>query len=233
MTTSLLERFALLVNQDPLFRPRRIVTRSGVRVRGIFPSVRFNRTLHWESALERDLIYRLESSWLVSDACTQPTTVRVPSADGDFNYTPDALILTTQGRLCCIECKPSSKLSDLPLFLKLKAIRTHLRSLGIGFLVVTEDALDQETTRANAKRLVRALRDSETPAAILKLSNELSLRPATTYGQLVSYLGSRAANSVLAHGVLYFDVHRPICDSTQLFSSLKEECDAASFIYAK
>lgn len=82
MTTSLLERFTLLVNQDPLFRPRRIVTRSGVRVRGIFPSTRFNRTLHWESTLERDLIYRLESSWLLSDACTQPTTVSVPSTDG-------------------------------------------------------------------------------------------------------------------------------------------------------
>lgn len=82
MTTSLLEKFARLVNQDPLFRPRRIVTRSGVRVRGIFPSVRFNRTLHWESALERDLVHRLESSWLLADACTQPTTVSVPSADG-------------------------------------------------------------------------------------------------------------------------------------------------------
>lgn len=102
MTTSLLEKFARLVNQDPLFRPRRIVTRSGVRVRGIFPSVRFNRTLHWESALERDLIYRLESSWLLSDACTQPTTVSVPSADGarfqlhtrcaGFDYTRPTLL---------------------------------------------------------------------------------------------------------------------------------------------
>ncbi len=82
MTTSLMERFALLVGRDPLFRPRRIVTRSGARVRGIFPSHRFSRALHWESALERALIYRLECSWLVVDACTQPTTVSVPSADG-------------------------------------------------------------------------------------------------------------------------------------------------------
>lgn len=82
MTASLADRFAILVGQDPHFRPRRLVTRSGLRVRGIFPSHRFSREMPWESSLERELVYRLEASWLVQDACTQPTTMSVPSLDG-------------------------------------------------------------------------------------------------------------------------------------------------------
>lgn len=80
--TTLLADFADLLDLDPTVRTRRVVTRGGVRVRGIFPSERFRKALHWESDLERRLLYRLEASWRVQEVCTQPLSVSIPCIDG-------------------------------------------------------------------------------------------------------------------------------------------------------
>lgn len=80
--TTLLADFADLLGHDPTVRTRRVVTRSGVRVRGIFPSERFHKALQWESDLERRLLYRLEASWRVQEVCTQPLSVSIPCIDG-------------------------------------------------------------------------------------------------------------------------------------------------------
>lgn len=79
---TLIEEFALRLGQDAGTPTRRIVTRGGIRTRGIFPSARFSRALHWESDLERRLLARLEASWRLQDACTQPLTVSVPCPGG-------------------------------------------------------------------------------------------------------------------------------------------------------
>ena len=83
MTSSIVKKLAYLLDLNPNLRPRRIVTRSGVRVRGIFPSTRFNREMHWEAPLEREVINRLEASWRIADAATQPITMPIPSLTAD------------------------------------------------------------------------------------------------------------------------------------------------------
>lgn len=83
MTSSIVKKLAYLLDLNPNLRPRRIVTRSGVRVRGIFPSRRFDCELHWESGIERELINRLEASWRIADAATQPITMPIPSLTAD------------------------------------------------------------------------------------------------------------------------------------------------------
>jgi hypothetical protein len=84
VTNSILERFAHLLAIPRLLPTRRIVTRSGARVRGIFPSYRFGKGLHWEADLERRLLYRLEASQRVTEACTQPLTVSIPCDGRQF-----------------------------------------------------------------------------------------------------------------------------------------------------
>lgn len=84
MTTSILECFAHLLHISRLLPTRRIVTRGGARVRGIVPSKRFAKEMHWEADLERRLLYRLEGSQRVTDAYTQPLTVSIPSVGGQF-----------------------------------------------------------------------------------------------------------------------------------------------------
>jgi hypothetical protein len=83
MTSSIVKKLAYLLDLNPDLRPRRIVTRSGVRVRGIFPSRRFDCEMHWEASLERELINRLEASWRIADAATQPITMPIPSLTAD------------------------------------------------------------------------------------------------------------------------------------------------------
>lgn len=100
--TTLLADFADLLGHDPTVRPRRVVTRGGVRVRGIFPSERFRKALHWESDLERRLLYRLEASWRVQEVCTQPLAVSIPCIDGSR--------FRLHARRDCARCKGDHRL---------------------------------------------------------------------------------------------------------------------------
>lgn len=86
MTSSIVEKLAYTLDLNPNVPPRRIVTRSGVRVRGIFPSRRFDREMHWEAPLEREVINRLEASWWTADAATQPITMLIPSLTADGHH---------------------------------------------------------------------------------------------------------------------------------------------------
>lgn len=102
MTTSLAQRLAAQLEQTIQYQPRRIVTRSGARVRGTFPSHHFARPMHWESPLERQLIYRLEASWIAVDAATQPVTLKIPELFGEdgecFRLHPGCCRPDPQGR---------------------------------------------------------------------------------------------------------------------------------------
>lgn len=83
MSTPIVKKFAHLLDQDPSVQPRRIVTRSGKRVRGEFPSRRFQRYMPWESPIEYKAINRLEASWSITDAISQPLTIQVSSLTQD------------------------------------------------------------------------------------------------------------------------------------------------------
>lgn len=102
MSSSIVKKLAYLLELNPNLRPRRIVTRSGARVRGAFPSRRFDREMHWESGIERELINRLEASWRIADAATQPITMPIPSltADGhSFRLHPGSLAGATNRQI--------------------------------------------------------------------------------------------------------------------------------------
>lgn len=86
MTSPLVKKLAYILDLNPNQQSRRIVTRSGVRVRGIFPSRRFACEMHWESSIERELINRMEASWRIADAATQPITMPIPSLTADGHH---------------------------------------------------------------------------------------------------------------------------------------------------
>ncbi|NVM89652.1 hypothetical protein FHT32_003309 [Variovorax sp. SG517] len=234
MTTSLRSRFAQLVGQDPSFRPRRVVTRGGHRVRGIFPSARFKRSMHWESGLQWDLVYRLEASWLVADACTRPTTMNVTLADGTpFGHTPHAVVMRRDGELVCLECIPSKHLAKASVQERLAAIRRHLADLSVLFLVVTESDLNLPITRRNARMLTQALRTARPDERDSEDCVQLARHRPAVLTDLAALLGTDASLRMLALGFVYADMHQPLEAATSLTYTLEERFDAADFIYTK
>lgn len=233
MTTSLAAQLALLTGQDPAFRTRRLVTRSGRRVRGIFPSKRFNRGMHWESSLERELNYRLEASWLVADACTQPTTINIRHLDGkNFDYTPDTVIASHSGELCCVECKPAHRTLDAELEARLRSINAHLQILGVRFVTVTEAHLEHSVSAANSKSLFMGYRMRLDPDERHALSQKMSTAFPKDYGSLCEMAPNGQGIAALAHGLAFFDVRLPLNNATVLSQTLQENCDAAHFLFS-
>ncbi|MCJ9671440.1 hypothetical protein [Neorhizobium sp. SHOUNA12B] len=234
MTTSLKGRFAQLVGQDPSFRPPRVITRGGHRVRGIFPSARFKRPMHWESGLQCDLVYRLEASWLVADACTRPTTINVALEDGtQFGHTPHAVVMRWDGQLVCLECIPSKHLREASVLKRLAAIRQRLADLSVQFLVVTEAHLDLPIARRNARMLTQALRTARPDERDAEDCVQLARRRPEVLTDLAALLGTDASLRMLALGYVYADMHQPLGAATSLTYTLEEHFDAADFIHTK
>jgi len=232
MPTSLAEKLAHKLGQ-PLVSSRRIVTGSGARVRGIFPSHRFRREMPWESPLERLLVYRLEASWLVQDAVMQPARLALVGLDGEsFDYTPDAVICTKSGDLVVLECKPEADLQDPELRKKHTAIRLNLARAGIRFVEVSETVLDAREANQNVRTLCRARRYRTNHASKARIEALLERRSPCTFAEASSIAGASAATHMLAIGKLFFDVRRLLAPSTLLLQTLTEAGDAAHFIHA-
>lgn len=85
MTMSLGQRLAEIMGQTANLNTRNIVTRSGYRVRGYYPSRRFGR-MPWESAIERHMLERLDQSWLTVAAEVQAIKLRVPTVADERGF---------------------------------------------------------------------------------------------------------------------------------------------------
>ncbi|MGJ7614130.1 MULTISPECIES: hypothetical protein [unclassified Variovorax] len=233
MTTSLRLRFARLTGQQSSYRAPRGITRNGHRVRGIFASTRFNCSMQWESSLQWDLMYRLEASWLVADACSRPAMMSIILGDGtSFRYTPHAVAMRRDELMVCLECVPDTQKADRTLAARHTAIRTHLAGLDVLFQAVSEAQLHHPVARTNARTLAQALRSGQPSDYDVEDCRRLAKNGPTTFYHLEKLLGRAASLRMLASGHAYFDVHQHLGATTPLTFDLQEHFDAADFIYA-
>ena len=104
-------------------RVRKVVTRSGKRIRGKFPSAKMNRMVHWESLFERDAILHLEYHPLVVSYQEQPSIETYYDAAGEAHlYYPDFCARFVNGNELYIEVKPKRYLATREVRLKLEAV---------------------------------------------------------------------------------------------------------------
>ena len=85
MTTSLGQRLAEILGQPANLNTRNLVTRSGHRERGHHTSQRFGR-MPWESVIERQILERLDQSWMTTKAEAQAIKLRVPSLSDERGF---------------------------------------------------------------------------------------------------------------------------------------------------
>ena len=236
MATTLVDELIQKLGQMPRHRARRVVTRSGWRVRGITPPLRFQAPLSWESDIEHRLIYRLLTSWQTTDACTQSVRLAIPALTSDspatIDYTPDALTKDRAGALTCIECKPAAQLADPELRRRHRDIKLFLNSCGVRFVEVTDLDLADAIPHENAKQLMRGVQFYGVNACTAALRDQVAPRLPCSLDALIAHVGLGPARAALFFGFGYFDMHRPLIGSTQISTHCEDHFDAAHFIYA-
>ena len=75
-----------------MYTPVRKIGIGSSSLRGSIPSEKNNRTISYESGLERDLIYRLEFDFIVRDFTEQPLFIQYQDKGKQRSYTPDFLV---------------------------------------------------------------------------------------------------------------------------------------------
>lgn len=134
---------------------RKVVTRSGLHVRGHFPSYKMGRMVSWESQLERKCILYLEYSSAVLAYEEQPLVLEYSDGDGNARRAiPDFSVRLSDGSKLLLEVKPSEKLLRADLAEKLRAVGKAAREEGYSYLVVTDLELNQEPLLSNLKDLI-------------------------------------------------------------------------------
>jgi len=122
-------------------KSRKVVTRSGRGFRGYFPSKKLNRSVQFESLLERDAIKLFESSNEVVTYREQPTIIYYYLDDIQKRYHPDFELVLVDGYVVHVEVKPSIQLATIKLSAKYLAIAQSYFVRTESFVVLTEKEL--------------------------------------------------------------------------------------------
>ncbi|MBM7842181.1 TnsA endonuclease N-terminal domain-containing protein [Herpetosiphon giganteus] len=136
---------------------RKVRNREG-NIIGAFPSLKNGHTVHYESTIERDLLFFLEFDQTVLRYELQPMVITGPDSEGkQRSYTPDVLITRKSGREL-IECKPASRLEDDHTKRQIALGVTWCEANDCDYIVITDADLRVGSQLANLKLLWRYAR---------------------------------------------------------------------------
>lgn len=186
---------------------RKVVTPSGRRIKGYFPSRKAGRMVAWESKLERDACLLFEFSRAVAIYREQPERITYYIGGEPFAYYPDFELVLTSGELLHVEVKPKAKLRKLRE--KLSAIELHYSRIGRNFRVMTEDDIRVEPLLSNLKVLAYHNRQLDiTDAQLRSWQGLVEEGKATTVEDAQRILGDvKKVYRLLAAGYLVSDLH--------------------------
>lgn len=170
---------------------RKVVTRSGKRFRGKFPSAKLGRMVEWESLHERDAILHLEYHPLIVSYQEQPSIeIYYDPAGESHKYFPDFSALFDHGKELFIEIKPSRILKKRDVREKLEAVATRFEEQGRQFRVLTEVQIRRQPLISNLVAIHRSAKNASYRVSIEQLIRLLSGGPIWTFRELENQLGS-------------------------------------------
>ncbi len=144
--------------------PRRIVTRSGARVRGFHPSLRHQKSLSWETVDERALIKAMDASGATTELASQVMTLEITGDGSTFEYTPDVAVVRF-GQITVFECKPAEVIESEAWQKRLLVIEEYFASSGINFIVLPNEVQPSSTVQTNIDLVLSAGRPLQYPMA--------------------------------------------------------------------
>ncbi|MBB5766540.1 sigma factor-like helix-turn-helix DNA-binding protein [Xanthomonas euroxanthea] len=107
-------------------------------IAGSYHSDKLGRAVQYESGLELDVLSLLEKSEQVAYYQEQPAAIRYAFGKKHYDYYPDLLLATTDGRCVLVEVKPTSQRALSINRAKASATRAWAHACGWGWLVMNE-----------------------------------------------------------------------------------------------
>ena len=184
--------------------PRRLITRSGARVRGANLHPRFG-SCQWESGIERNFYALLALVRSVLLVFSQPLVLRLDAGD----YTPDALVFLADGRRVWVECKYEKDLDPETVF-KLGQAATTFAGVGDRFVVAKDYHLSDDLPQVKNAHLFGNWY-SPTPDHFTEPLRE------GTYAELSARHGRQAVNRAIARGDLSMDFSSDVTETTHIW----------------
>lgn len=212
-------------------RARKVVTRSGKRFRGKFPSVKLKRSIHWESFIERDAILHFDHHPLVLSFQEQPSKEYYYD-DGGRQRTcyPDFLVTFVGGSELLVEIKPKKKLRDKKVRLKLDLIAKRFAEQGRAYRVLTDEDVRREPLFGNLQRIRAALVLNRHQETLDEALAALNFRGVSCLGDLAYVLGSETAVlALIATGALRTDLEQPLTSGSVVWPATNTEAGNGAF----
>jgi hypothetical protein len=200
-------------------RVRKVVTRSGKRFRGKFPSLKLNRMVHWESMMERDAILHFEYHPLVLSYQEQPSIeIYYDKAGEQHRYFPDFKLTFLEGEDLYVEVKPARLLVTTAVRDKLQAVAKRFEEQGRRFRVMTEDDIRRQPLLANLQRIHSTSKRAAQKIPDSQLAKTLSGGPnwklATLSTQL---LGVHNVLRLVQSNYLRIDLEKQLTDDSDVW----------------
>jgi hypothetical protein len=209
-----------------MYKPARKISNRGTKKNtGLFPSLKNERSVAFESLIERDYIYLLEFDSNVIRYQEQPVTISFKFSNRTHNYTPDFLV-QRKNKIQLIEIKPKSKLEKLLsnelTIKKYEAATLYCKSNNFDeFKIVTDEEIRSGCILENIKTLFHYSRSHVPAADKIKIRNELMLNgPQKISDLLLKICDSIGCHSKYHSYILSLLYHKEI--STDLQSPINK-----------
>jgi len=198
---------------------RKVITRSGARTRGYFPSVKSNRQIPWESPLERDALLVAEFNPRVLRMQEHQRRIAIDSTGDPFVAFPDFIFDFEDEAPLTVEVKSDLDFRDPETQARLAQVANHLSRLGERYWVWTESDIRRSPRLELLEELLTFrrpgadvyLRERPGVAEVLRWSGSFSLIAASKRVQSRSLI-----LQLIANDLLLADLDRPFVDSTIL-----------------
>lgn len=204
---------------------RKVVTRSGRKFRGYFPSRKLNRMVEWESLLERDAILYFEFSPGIINYQEQPEVIFFDQGGEMHRYHPDFAITLKDGRVIYIEVKPWRCFDDPELVERFGAIKGHYAKQDKQFRILTDRLLRKEPKLSNLKMLASVVQFPLGKNEVSRFVDEvISFGPHLSLSTLANSIGWRNVLGMIANHHFHCDFDIAF-HSPENFVQLMEEAD--------
>jgi hypothetical protein len=194
-------------------RKRKVITRSGARVRGYFWSYKSRKSIPWESPLERKALLVMDSDPRIASIADYQLENEIEDGRENFIAYPDFLVHYVDGTSEIVEVKCDAALEDKEVRRRLNLVEPHFRRLGVPYRVMAEAEICRQPRLKNLETLATYRR----PGLATVLAGDASVRAllnlnsSTTLGYVASRLGNMArAHQLIAIGLLRADLETPL-----------------------
>jgi len=198
-------------------KTRKVITRSGARVRRLFYSQKSHAHVACESHLEFRACTIAEFIRSIAVLAAHQQQVTIGVSEDQFDAYPDLCFSMSDGTSKIVEVKSDSELKDDRVISRLTAIQHHFESIGTMYEVWSETFIDQEPRRSTLEELLYYRKPITHLSYLAKPEyHELKRRHSTVrFIEAADYLGGcLSVRKCLANGLLSADYTLPLTDLT-------------------